>query len=114
MSVLKKNWLEIAFEPVRWIPRFYVTFITDSSGDDGVGSNSDARRTNKAGSSHSKDTIGNSGTDNNIHMGNIRNSLGLQTQLKSKLERRNAARERKPVPLPPIQLREVFSLFSSY
>jgi hypothetical protein len=44
-------------------------------------------------------------------MGNIRNTRGLRTQLRSKLERRNAARERKLVPLSPIQLREVFSLF---
>jgi hypothetical protein len=46
-------------------------------------------------------------------MDSIRSNPGLQTQLRSKLERQNAARERKPVPLSPIQLREVFSLFSS-
>jgi hypothetical protein len=44
-------------------------------------------------------------------MDSIRSNLGLRTQLRSKLERQNAAPERKPVPLSPIQLREVFSLF---
>jgi hypothetical protein len=88
--------------------------ITDDDGnDDGGGRNSDARRTNrmKAHSSHSTDTVGNSGTGSidtgNIH---IRNSLpDLRTQFRPKRQRQNAARERKPVPLPPMQLREVFS-----
>jgi hypothetical protein len=44
-------------------------------------------------------------------MDSIRSNRGLRTQLRSKLERQNAARERKPVPLSPIQLRAVFSLF---
>jgi hypothetical protein len=89
----------------------------DSSGDiGGDDSNSGARGTNsKVGNTRNTDTVGsrNSGTDSSIHMDSIRSNLGLQTQLRSKLERQNAARERKPVPLSPIQLREVFSLFSS-
>jgi hypothetical protein len=89
----------------------------DSSGDiGGDDSNSGARRTNsKVGNTRNTDTVGsrNSGTDSSIHMDSIRSNPGLQTQLRSKLERQNAARERKPVPLSPIQLREVFSLFSS-
>jgi hypothetical protein len=81
--------------------------ITDDSRGDigGDDSNSGARRTNsKVGSR-------NSGTDSSIHMDSIRSNPGLRTQLRSKLERQNAAPERKPVPLSPIQLREVFSLF---
>jgi len=49
--------------------------------------------------------------DSSIHTDSIRSNPDLRTQLRSKLERQNAARERKPVPLSPIQLREVFSLF---
>jgi hypothetical protein len=84
--------------------------ITDDDGnDDGGGRNSDARRTNNMkahSSSHSTDTVGNSGTGN-IH---IHNSLpDLRTQFRPKRQRQNAVRERKPVPLPPTQLREVFS-----
>ena len=53
----------------------------------------------------------NNGTDNSIHMDSIRSNPGPRTQLRSKLERQNAAPERKPVTLSPIRLREVFSLF---
>jgi hypothetical protein len=84
----------------------------DGSNDDGGGGNSDARRTNNMkahNSSHSRDTVGNSGKGS-IHMGNIHNSLpDLRTQFLPKYQRQNAVRERKPVPLPPMQLREVFS-----
>ena len=86
--------------------------ITDDDGnnDDGGGGNIGARRTNsKADSSRSTDTVGNSGTGS-IHMGNTHNSLpDLRTQFRPKRQRQNAVRERKPVPLPPMQLREVFS-----
>ena len=79
----------------------------DGSNDDGGGGNSDARRTNNMkahSSSRSTDTVGNSGT------GNIHNSLpDLRTQFQPKHQRQNAVRERKPVPPPPMQLREVFS-----
>lgn len=90
--------------------------ITDDSGGDigGDDNNSRARRTNsKVGNFRNTDTVGsmNSGTDSSIHMDSIRSNPGLRTQLRSKLERQNAAPERKPVPLSPIQLREVFSLF---
>src|SRR6266496_1001479 len=74
----------------------------DGSNDDGGGGNSDARRTNSMkahSSSHSTDTVG-----------NIHNSLpDLRTQFRPKRQRQNAVRERKPVPLPPMQSREVFS-----
>jgi hypothetical protein len=54
--------------------------------------------------SHSTDTVGNS------RMGNIHNSLpDLRTQFRTKRRHQNAVRERKQVPLPPTQLREVFS-----
>ncbi len=84
----------------------------DGSNDGGGGHNSDARRTNNMkahSSSHSTDTVGNSGTGS-IHMGNIHNSLpDLRIQFRPKRQRQNAVRERKPSPLPPMQLREVFS-----
>ena len=83
----------------------------DGSNDDGGGGNNDPRRTSsmKAHSSHSTDTVGNSGTGS-IHMGNIHNNLpDLRTQFRPKRQRQNAVRERKQVPLPPMQLREVFS-----
>ena len=51
------------------------------------------------------------GTDSSIHMDSIRSNPGLRIRLRSKLGRQNAASERKPVTLSPIQLREVFSLF---
>ena len=89
----------------------------DSSGDiGGDDSNSRARRTNsKVGNTRNSDTVGsrNNGTDNSIHMDSIRSNPGPRIQLRSKLERQNAAPERKPVTLSPIRLREVFSLFSS-
>jgi hypothetical protein len=81
----------------------------DGSNDDGGGGNSDSRRTNSMkahSSSHSTDTVGNSRTGS-IH---IHNSLpDLRTLFRTKRQRQNAVRERKPVPLPPVQLREVFS-----
>ena len=89
--------------------------ITDDDGsndDDGCGNRLDARRTSRMKaphSSHSTDTVGNSGTGS-IHMGNIHNNLpDLRTQFRPKRQRQNAVRERKQVPLPPMQLREVFS-----
>ena len=53
-------------------------------------------------SSHSRDMVGSTHTDNI----RIRNP---DSQFRLKFERRNAARERKPIHLPPMQLREVFS-----
>ena len=77
---------------------------TDSSNDDGGGGNSGARRTNsKAHNSHSTDTVGNS------HRGNTHNNPDSQPQFRPKPERQNAARERKPIHLSPMQLREAFS-----
>ncbi|HEU5247757.1 MAG TPA: hypothetical protein VFU09_11760, partial [Candidatus Udaeobacter sp.] len=77
---------------------------TDSSNDDGGGGNSGARRTNsKADNSHSTDTVGNS------YRGNTHNNPDSQPQFRPKPERQNAALERKPIHLPPMQLKEVFS-----
>ena len=77
---------------------------TNSGNDDGGGGNSGARRTNsKADNSHSTDTAGNS------HRGSTHNNPDSQPQLRPKPERQNAAREQKPIRLPPMQLREVFS-----
>src|SRR4029077_15635488 len=75
------------------------------SNDDGGGGNSGARCTSSMmaqNSSHSTDTVGNS------HRGNTRNNRD-QPQFRPKSERQNAARKRKPIHLPPMQLREVFS-----
>jgi hypothetical protein len=86
-------------------------FITDSSDDaDGNGSN-DARRTNnKAYSSTPYSTAGNSGTGNSNRMGNTR-STPARTQPKSTLAHRNAGLKQRPIRPPPVQLREVSSLF---
>src|SRR5436190_19491448 len=78
---------------------------TDSNDDDGGGGNSGVRWTNSMtaqNSSHSTDMVG------SIHMDNsrIRNP---DSQFRPTPERQNAARERKPIHLPPMQLREAFS-----
>jgi len=52
--------------------------------------------------SHSSDMVG------SIHMDNIR-IRNPDSQFRPKSERQNAARERKPIHLPPTQLREAFS-----
>ena len=90
--------------------------ITDDSsgGIGGDDSNSGVHRTNcKVCNTRKTDTVGNrnSGTDSSIHMDSIRSNPRLRTQLRSKLERQNAAPERKPIALLPIQSKEVFSLF---
>jgi hypothetical protein len=57
-------------------------------------------------SNHSADMAGNS------HRGNTRSSPDsrtLRTQFRLKPEHQNAGRERKRIPLPPMQSREVFS-----
>jgi len=85
---------------------------TDSSGGDGGGGNNGGRRTNSTWvlrSTHSTGTAGSSGTGNSIHMGNIHNSREIRPLFRPRRQRQNAARERKPVPLPPIRLREVSS-----
>jgi hypothetical protein len=85
-------------------------------GDDGGGNNTGVRRTNRMkghNSSHSTGTGGSSksGTGSNSHMGNTHNTQGIRSLFRPKRQRQNAAGERKPVPRPPSQLREVFSLF---
>jgi hypothetical protein len=86
--------------------------IGNNGGDDGGGSSTDVRHTNsKAGNSRSTDTVGSSGTDNSIHMGNTHNNPEIRSLFQPIRQRQNAARERKRLPLPPTQLREVFSLF---
>jgi hypothetical protein len=77
----------------------------DGSNDDGGGGNSGARCTSSMkaqNSSHSTDMVGSIHTDNS----RIRNP---DSQFRPKSERQNAARERKPIHLPPMQLREAFS-----
>ena len=78
---------------------------TNSGNDDGGGGNSDVRWTNSMmaqNSSHSTDMVGSIHTDNS----RIRNP---DSQFRPTPERQNAARERKPIHLPPMQLREAFS-----
>ena len=78
---------------------------TDSSDDDGGGGNSGVRSTNSMmaqNSSHSTDMVGSIHTDNS----RIRNP---DSQFRPKSERQNAAPQRKPIRLPPMQLREAFS-----
>jgi len=78
---------------------------TDSSNDDGGGGKPDGRCTSSTRgpcNSHSADMFG------SIHMDNIR-IRNPDSQFRPKSERQNAARGRKPIHLPPMQLREVFS-----
>ena len=77
------------------------------SNDDGGGGKPDARCTSNTRvpcNSHSTDMVGSIHTDNT----RIRNPDN-QTQFRLKSARRNAARERKRIHLPPMQLREAFS-----
>ena len=85
----------------------------DSSGDVGGDDSSGCRRTNgMADSNHNTDMVGsrNSDTDSSIHTGNIHNSPDIRSLFRPIYQRQNVAPERKPLPLPPIQLREVFSV----
>src|SRR5437773_4434877 len=90
----------------------------NGSNDDGGGGNKPgAHRTSSMRepcNSHSTDMFG------SIHMDNIRtrirksdNQIQLQPpQFRPILERQNFGRERKPIHLPPMQLREVFACSS--
>jgi len=91
----------------------------NGSNDDGGGGKPDARSTSGPCNSHSPDMIGSIHMDNtrirnpdsrNSHIGNPDSQIQFQPpQFRLKLERQNAARERKPIHLPPMQLREAFS-----
>ena len=91
----------------------------NGSSDDGGGGKRDARSTSAPCNSHSSDMIGSIHTDNtrirnpdnrNNHIGNPDSQIRFQLpQFQLKFERRNAARERKPIHLPSMQLREAFS-----
>ena len=96
----------------------------NGSNDDGGGGKPDARSTSGPCNSHSPDMIGSIHMDNtrirnpdsrNSHIGNPDSQIQFQPpQFRLKLERQNAARERKPIHLPPMQLREVFSCSSPF
>ena len=71
--------------------------------------------------SHSTDKFGSTRTGNSHHIRTIRTDSSctpdnqirlrlLRPQFRLKPERQNSALERKPVRLPSVQLREVFSL----
>ena len=91
----------------------------NGSNDDGGGGKPDARSTSGPCNSHSLDMIGSIHMDNtrirnqdsrNSYIGTPDNQIQFQPlQFRLKLERQNAARERKPIHLPPMQLREAFS-----
>jgi len=91
----------------------------NGSNDDGGGGKPDARSTGGPCNSHSLDMIGNIHMDNtrirnqdsrNSHIGNPDSQIQFHPpQFRLKLERQNAAQERKPIHLPPMQLREAFS-----
>jgi len=105
-----QGWLGIASKPAQGIYILHQLNTHGSNDDGGSGGNSsDARCANRTmahNRSHSTDTVGNN------HRGNTHSNLdsrSLQTQFRSKPERQNAAPERKPIHLPPILLRELFS-----
>lgn len=80
---------------------------TDGGGYSGAGSNmSDphSRSTDKAGSIHTGNNRIRTKDSNDTH------SSDSRTQLRLKPARQNAARERKPIRLPSMQLTEAFSL----
>ncbi len=91
----------------------------NGSNDDGGGGKPDARSTSGPCSSHRTDMTGSIHMDNtrirnqdsrNSHIGNLDNQIQFHPpQFRLKFERQNAARERKPIHLPPVQLREAFS-----
>src|SRR5204863_8071561 len=114
---VKKSWLEITLEPARWIFWILRQLSTDGSNDDGGGGNIDARRTNRmtTQNSRSTDTVGSRSHNkaHSSHTDNTHNSSEIRPQFRPTRQRQNAVRERKPVPLPPMQLREVFSCFTS-
>jgi hypothetical protein len=88
--------------------RFYILRQLSTNGgsnDDGGGGSTDARCTSSMRgpcNSHSTDMVGSIHTDNS----RIRNP---DSQFRRKSERQNAAQGRKPIHLPPMQLREAFS-----
>src|SRR5439155_14420812 len=107
----------------------YFSVNSCGSNDDGDGGDSklDARCTSNMRDrcNSTNDMAENSSTACNIRRDNIqskstpdshnsrRQSRLLQfLEFRRKFERQNSARERKPIHLPPIQLREAFSLFS--
>jgi hypothetical protein len=83
--------------------------------DDGGGGKLDARWTSSTTgrcNSHSTDMVGSIHTPDsrNSHIGKPDNQIQFQhPQFRLKLGRQNAARERKPIHLSPMQLREAFS-----
>ena len=84
--------------------------------DGGGGSSSDARDTSSMtahNSSRSRDMVGSIHMDNScIRNRDSHNSRRIRpqlAQLRPKRWRQNAARERKPIHLPPMQLKEAFS-----
>jgi hypothetical protein len=116
---LKKSWLGIASEPAQRIYILRELSTENGSNDDGGGGKPDARSTSAPCNSHSSDMIGSIHMDNtrirnpdnrNNHIGNPDSQIRFQfPQFQLKFERRNAARERKPIHLPSMQLREAFS-----
>ena len=111
------SWLELNIEPTRWIYSILRHLVTDNSGNkDGGGGNSDARCSSSKADSHNTDTVGsNDMVGSSDRAGSSRNrgththnpetrTLFLQIR-----QRQNVAPERKRFPLPPVQLREVFS-----
>jgi hypothetical protein len=97
-------------EPAQWIYilRQLSTINKDGSNDDdGGGNSSGVLRTSRMkahSSSHSTDTVGNS------HRGNTHSyNPDSQTQFRPKPARQSAVREQKPIQLPRMQLRELFS-----
>ena len=111
MLLLKMtSWLEGDIEPARQISHILCQLITDD-GDEhdehgGGGRKRDVRRTSrmKAQHSHSTDRVRSRGNTDSHNSQPETRTLFLQIR-----QRQNVAPERKRFPLPPVQLREVFS-----
>ena len=91
--------------------RLDIRQLTDESDEDvarsrGAGQKRDARCARKRTalrSNHSMDTV------DNTHKGHIHTPPGIQIRFRPIRRRQNAAPKQKRMPLPPVQLREVFS-----
>jgi hypothetical protein len=112
----KKSWLEIVSEPAQRISILMSLSAslsncsyddTDGGGNSGAGSSmSDphSRSTDKAGSIRRGNSRIHKKDSSDTH------SSGNQLRFRLKPARQNAARERKPIHLPSMQLTEAFSL----
>ena len=118
-AVQKKSWLETASEPAQTI--YILTSLSSDSNDDTDGGGCNGARSSMMGpwNSRSTDKVDNIHMDNShirtgsrysSHTGKPDNQIRrLRPLFQLKIARQNAARERRPIRLPSMQLTEAFS-----